>query len=117
MEISVTIENRTLIVSLCGELDHHSASRIRQMTEEMIKNKGAKNVIFDFSRLTFMDSSGIGMVVGRFKLVSSLGGRMAIVGAPPTVDRLLSMSGIKKIIAVLPGREQAMQFFQEETAS
>lgn len=117
MEISFAIEKRTLIVSFCGELDHHSASRVRQITEEMIQNNGVQNVIFDFSRLSFMDSSGIGMVVGRFKLVASLGGRMAIVGAAPTVERLLAMSGIKKIIAVLPDQEQAMQFFQEETAS
>lgn len=98
MEISVIIRCQTLVVSLSGELDHHSAKELKNMIEELIKNRSVKNLIFDFSNLSFMDSSGIGVVLGRYKLISSIGGKTAIVSCNRTIDRLLMMSGINKLI-------------------
>lgn len=114
MEISVTIQNRTLIVSLSGELDHHSAGEVKGLVEEVVKNRGVKNLIFDFSGLTFMDSSGIGVVVGRYKLIRSMGGRVAIVSRSRNIDRLLTMSGIRKLIATYDSLESALNNIQEE---
>ncbi len=98
MEISVFIQNKTLIVSLTGELDHHSAKELKDMVEELIKNRGVKNLIFDLSSLSFMDSSGIGVIIGRYKLISAIGGSVAIVNGNRMIDRLLVMSGITKLI-------------------
>ncbi len=114
MEITVTIKKKVLVVSLSGELDHHTAKKVKDMAEEVIKNKGVTNLVFDFTNLTFMDSSGIGVVVGRYKLVSSLGGHVAIVNNSSAIDRLLTMSGIKKIIAVADNVTDAINYLQEE---
>ncbi len=114
MEITVTIKEKVLVVSLSGELDHHTAKKVKDIAEEVIKNKGVTNLVFDFTNLTFMDSSGIGVVVGRYKLVRSLGGHVAIVNNSATIDRLLTMSGIKKIIAVADNVTDAINYLQEE---
>lgn len=114
MDISVLIRKKTLIVTLKGELDHHSAGSVKELVEELIQNRAAQNLIFDFSHLSFMDSSGIGVVVGRYKLISAMGGSVAICGASPTVDRLLTMAGIKKIIATYQTAEAALNTMQEE---
>lgn len=114
MEIAVHIQNKTLIVALSGELDHHSATEVKDMVEAIIKNRGVQNLIFDFSELTFMDSSGIGVVVGRYKLIAAMGGNVAIVSCNKTVDRLLNMSGITKLITTYRSLGSALQTVQEE---
>ncbi len=114
MEISVLIRSKTLIVSLSGELDHHSAKEVKDMVEEVIKNHGVLNLIFDFSNLTFMDSSGIGIVVGRYKLISAMGGKVAIVSKNRIINRLLTMSGILKLMNAYDSVETALTTLQEE---
>ena len=113
MDISVFNQRKTLIVTLQGELDHHSAGNVKELLEELIKNRGPENLIFDFTNLTFMDSSGIGMLVGRYKLISAIGGQVCICGASRAVDRLLTMSGIKKIIATYATAEDALYQLEE----
>jgi len=113
LDISVLIQRKTLIVTLRGELDHHSAGNVKELLEELIKNRGPENLIFDFTNLTFMDSSGVGMLIGRYKLISAIGGKVCICGASRTVDRLLTMSGIKKIIATYQTAEDALNRLEE----
>ena len=71
MEIELTGEKKLLTVRINGELDHHSAYEIRTATERELRRTGAINIAFDFSGLTFMDSSGIGVIMGRYKTVTS----------------------------------------------
>jgi len=114
VEISVVMKKKTLIVALSGELDHHSAKEVKDMVEELIKNRSVKNLVFDFSNLSFMDSSGIGVVVGRYKLMHAMGGNVAIVSSTRNVDRLLTMSGIKKLIATYSTLDGALNNIEEE---
>lgn len=113
LEITVNIRKNILLVSLSGELDHHTAKEVKSLIEEVVKNRGVKNLIFDFSNLTFMDSSGIGVIVGRYKLITSLGGRIAISGAKSNVNKLLHMSGINKIIETFDDTNDAFYSLQE----
>lgn len=114
MEITVTIKKKTLVVSLLGELDHHTAKEVKDLIEEIIKNRGVKNLLFDFSKLSFMDSSGIGVIIGRYKLICSIGGKVAISGATRTVARLIEMSGINKLINTYDSVDTALKTLQEE---
>ena len=114
MEISARIQNGVLICGLAGELDHHSAKEVKDLIESVVQNRGIKNLIFDFSALKFMDSSGIGVVIGRYKLISSLGGQVAIVSRNRVIDRLLNMSGIHKLIPIFSQLEDAEFTFEEE---
>lgn len=100
MQISISMRKNTLVVKLMGELDHHSASKAKELLEETIINRAVKNMVFDLSKLTFMDSSGIGMIIGRYKLIHALGGKVRIVCKNKHVDRLITMSGLSKLIEV-----------------
>ncbi|WP_163537781.1 anti-sigma F factor antagonist [Gracilibacillus sp. YIM 98692] len=92
-----TIEE-VLIVRLEGELDHHSASRLKMEWQEYLKNERIKHVILNLENLHFMDSSGLGVVLGRYKEVKQLGGEMIVCSVSPSVKRLFDMSGIFKIV-------------------
>lgn len=113
MEITVTIRKKVLVVSLSGELDHHTAKDVKNLIEEVIKNRGVVNLVFDFTNLTFMDSSGIGVVIGRYKLIRSMGGKVTIVSPARNVSKLLSMSGINKIIEIFDDVDSALNSLQE----
>lgn len=109
MNISYISAKRTLVAGLEGEIDHHSAAQCRQRIDsEFIKTK-AVNIIFDFSRLSFMDSSGIGLIMGRYKLITPLGGRVVLSGVPPQLDRIISLSGIYKLVGRAKDINEAME--------
>ncbi|MBQ7900689.1 MAG: anti-sigma factor antagonist [Clostridia bacterium] len=91
-----------LVTKVTGELDHHLAQKIRDEADTRILRGRIKKLIFDFSDLRFMDSSGIGLVIGRYKLVKSYGGTVSIVCANMCVNKILHMSGIMRIINVYP---------------
>ena len=97
MQIRLKREGTILIVSLAGELDHHSADAARRKIDGALLANLSKYVIFDFNGLTFMDSSGIGMLMGRNKNVETLGGQAWIV-CNSTIFKLLNMSGVFKYI-------------------
>ena len=113
MQIALKLNQNTLIVSLTGELDHHEAGRTRELLERAITEKNIKNLIFDFSKLSFMDSSGIGMVIGRYKQIKSIGGRVALVCSGRLVERLVEMSGLKRLMKVYPDVTQALTDIKE----
>ncbi len=108
MQIKLKLSQRTLIVSLAGELDHHEAEPIRNIIERAITERDVKNLIFDFSELSFMDSSGIGMIIGRYKLIKSLGGTVCLVCNGGRMEKLVTMSGLTKLISVCKTVEQAL---------
>lgn len=95
-----------LIVKIIGELDHHYADAARQRIDRELMKIQTRHVIFDFSELSFMDSSGIGMLMGRYKTVRHLGGQAGIVlcdsdehdrygmPVPSSIERILDMSGV-----------------------
>ncbi len=108
MQVILKKNGRTLIAQLIGELDHHSAAEVRETLENAIKSKAIQNLIFDFSKLNFMDSSGIGVIIGRYKLIKALGGTVNVVCANRQMDRLMTMSGLKKLIDVYSDLDQAI---------
>ena len=114
LEITITIKKKILVVSLSGELDHHTAKEVKNLVEEVVKNRSVKDLVFDFTNLTFMDSSGIGVIVGRYKLIRSIGGKIVIAGAAKNVSKLLYMSGINKIIETFDCVDNAVKNLQEE---
>ena len=108
MEIKLKLNQRTLIVSLSGELDHHGAEQIRSLIERAITERDVKNLIFDFSSLSFMDSSGIGMIIGRYKLIHSIGGGVVLVCTSQRMKKLVTMSGLTRLIPVCSTVSQAL---------
>ena len=109
MQVKFSNRGTTLIVSIIGELDHHSAEYIRQKIDgEMLKST-TKNIVLDFSSVSFMDSSGIGVVIGRYKNIKKLNGKAFITGASAQIKRILEMSGILKIIPAYETTDEAVR--------
>lgn len=108
MQISFTTQDRNLIVSLDGEIDHHTSIEIRERVDREYQRKRAQNIIFNLSKIQFMDSSGIGVLMGRYRNVKTFGGSIALVGATDQVDKLLAISGIYKIISGYDTMDEAI---------
>ncbi len=107
MELTCKTTGRALVASLSGELDHHNAARVRGELESRFAAAGLQNLIFDLAELSFMDSSGLGILIGRFKTVSALGGEVRIAAPSEQAERLLRLAGIHKIIPIFPSLSEA----------
>lgn len=90
-----------LKLKLVGELDHHNAEKMRKKLDKEILSNGAETVIFDLSDLTFMDSSGIGVLLGRYKLFATK--KLYITGADENVDKVLKISGVYSLMPKYKG--------------
>ncbi len=101
MEFNYQKDDKLLVMKPTDEIDHHTAEKIRRKADYEIQRYMPKKVIFDFSKVNFMDSSGIGLIIGRYKIVSLLGGRLEIQNASTSVKRILEMSGILKLIPII----------------
>lgn len=88
----------TLFLRLPPEIDHHSSSEIRERTEEYLRQGGIRCIVFDFSRTTFMDSSGVGAILGRYKRMREKGGSVAVCHADERIRRILRISGIDRLV-------------------
>ncbi|SDK60001.1 anti-sigma F factor antagonist [Natronincola ferrireducens] len=109
MQLYYEIIENTLIVKLKGELDHHVAQQIRTELDEMIINKRSKNLIFDLKELKFMDSSGIGVIIGRYKNINKLGGKVAVVEVSEKIDKIFSLAGLYRIIGKYKNKTDALK--------
>jgi len=113
MKIALSLRRKTLLVRLDGELDHHSSADIRDMVERAVTEQDVRNLIFDFSKLSFMDSSAIGMVIGRYKLMNALGGQVVLVCSDARMNKLIKMSGLTKLIKVYHDVDSAVKEVSE----
>lgn len=109
MNIKLIGDKHALLCSVDGELDHHLAGTLRHSIDSKLKSTNAVNIIFDFSKIGFMDSSGIGMIMGRYKLSKMLGGKIIIFGAKKQTRRIIEMSGLDKIITLCDKLEEALR--------
>lgn len=87
-----------LIANLSGELDHNSAESVRVKVDDRIDKDNIIKVILNFSGVTFMDSSGIGAVVGRYKKICNRGGKLCITEVNKNVDKIFELAGLYKLI-------------------
>ena len=94
----MTLENGSLLIR--EELDHHSAAQISARADQLIREQDVREVVFDFSGTTFCDSSGIGMLMGRYKIMQALGGSVRAVKVQDRVERILLLSGVMRVIPV-----------------
>lgn len=98
MDIKFAKEGNTLIVAIEGEIDHHTASRARARIDSKFLMEPVKNMVMDLSRVTFMDSAGIGLILGRMNRVNSVGGKMSLRKPKPEISKILKMSKIESIV-------------------
>ncbi len=99
-------EGKTLILRITEEVDQHTADKLRRKLDNEIEVYSPQKVILDCSGITFMDSSGIGMVLGRYKLVKMLGGNFEIINVNKRMKKIFDMSGVSRIITIIDEEEE-----------
>lgn len=100
MNVKHFIENKILVFEITEELDHHICERIRRRADYEIQRFMPRKVVFDFNRVVFMDSAGIGLVLGRYKTTNSFGGKMELINVNPKIKKVFEMSGLLKLIPI-----------------
>lgn len=97
MSARIQYEKNKITVFLEGELDHHSAAIIRASIDDAVILNRPKKLVLDFGDITFMDSSGIGLVMGRYRLMNTLGGEIEMVNLSPGAGRIMKLAGLEKL--------------------
>ncbi|ARU63166.1 anti-sigma F factor antagonist [Tumebacillus avium] len=108
LQISTDVRGDTLIVRLSGELDHHTAEMVRNQVEAELDRGLTEHLVLNLEDLSFMDSSGLGVILGRYKRVTQAGGRMALCSVNDQLKKLFELSGMLKILRIYPSETQAL---------
>ena len=99
MEENILIKEESLLIGLPAEVDQYQTEKIRVRADELLKDPVVETVVFDFAKTEFMDSSGIGLIAGRFEKAACFGGNVRIVNASARRKKSLEMSGLGCLIA------------------
>ena len=94
---------KILVLDITEEIDHHVAERIRNRADYEIQKYMPKEFIINFEKVSFMDSAGIGMIIGRYKTMAMLGGKTYMINVNPSIKKVFEMSGVLKIIPIVEG--------------
>lgn len=98
MQIDKKLVRDTLVLRLSGELDMLVSDKLRQDIDQNLEAGKITNLIVNLEKVSFIDSSGLGFLLGRYKKMTALNGKMYIVGAKASVEKILNFSGINKLI-------------------
>ncbi len=99
LAVSIEIDEHTVTALLSGEIDHHCAGALRTAIDEAVERAYPEVLVLDFGGVTFMDSSGIGLVMGRYKLMQNLHGQVIIENQPSAIKKVMRMAGIEKLLS------------------
>jgi len=100
MPVTIQLENPCLTAVLDGEIDHHCARSLREEIDQAILDYEPHQLRLDFEKVTFMDSSGIGLIMGRHRTMQEIGGEVIVQNPPPHIRRVLRISGIERIAKI-----------------
>jgi stage II sporulation protein AA (anti-sigma F factor antagonist) len=100
VNIQINASDELVTVYLTGEIDHHSAGEIREEIDRSLESNRPKQLVMDFKNVGFMDSSGIGLVMGRYKLMQTMGGNVKIINTPNHIKKVMKLAGLDKLAAI-----------------
>ena len=90
-----------LRIKLRGEIDHHSAVAVRSAIDDMIRSKRPAELVIDMSAVDFMDSSGLGLIMGRYNTMREIGGRTTVADPNPGSERIIRLAGLERIVRIV----------------
>lgn len=100
MNVLYNENGQDLVIKLAGELDHHFATEAKSKIDEKLNGGQIKNLTFDMEKIDFIDSSAIGFIIGRYKIIKKNDGKLEIINASHKIRKILDMSGVGKIINI-----------------
>ena len=110
MEITYIKKDKRLIFEIEEDIDECCVQKIRRRIDNEIQRYMPKEVIFDFSNVSFMDSAGIGLIIGRYKLINMLGGELKIANVNTQIQKIFEMSGLLRLIPVEQKNKKEVQY-------
>lgn len=102
-------KGQTLIIHLPAELDHHNCRNLRYETDLLMSENYINRIVFDFTKTTFMDSTGIGILLNRYKQIRGSGGTVSFYGAGAQVMRILKVGGVLGLMEQHESKEEALR--------
>lgn len=103
MNLNKEFDNSTLTFFLEGEIDHHIAGALRQEIDSAILRLNPRKLVLDFKNVTFMDSSGIGLVMGRYKLIQELKGEVVVTNISSNTAKVMRLAGLDRLVRIERG--------------
>lgn len=100
--------SRTVLAELSGDIDHCSARGLRTPIDEEIMRRLPQRLILDFENVGFMDSSGIGLIIGRCKLMTDLGGSVITVNPKPEIRKLMELAGVQRLCGIVTEKRYSL---------
>ncbi len=100
MNLHYDTNGERLTVKLDGEIDHHSTTKLRTEVDEAIYLHHPRQLVLNFEDVTFMDSSGIGLIMGRYRILHPLGGEIILLHPAPHIKRILRLAGMEKLAVI-----------------
>ena len=106
----ISYENRAdaLVIRVGGEIDHHSAVAVRTGIDEKLREERPMRVLLELSAVDFMDSSGLGLIMGRYALIKQYGGTLAVLDPSPAVLKIIKLAGMERMVSILRTKNRAM---------
>ena len=106
MELKIELAGNTAVCGVSGELDDCTAKEAREKLDYLLLRREIKNMVFDFNAVTFMDSAGIGLIMGRYKKMKAIDGELIIKNPSPNTYRVLKLAGMDRLAKIIRGGEQ-----------
>lgn len=100
MAVEIKVNGEVVSAHLIGELDHHSAREMREKIDASIDQNAASLLVLDFQNITFMDSSGIGLIMGRYKKMREVGGEVHVVNTTSQILKVVKLSGLDRLVKI-----------------
>lgn len=97
MGVNISEDFEGVVAALEGDIDHHAARDMRELIDSYVSKVTPKMLKIDFGKIQFMDSSGIGLIMGRYKLMRSLKGELKVINIPKRIERMVKLSGLTKL--------------------
>lgn len=110
MKITYIKKDKRLIFEIEEDIDECCVQKIRRRIDNEIQRYIPKEVIFDFSNVSFMDSAGIGLIIGRYKLINMIGGELKIANVNTQIQKIFEMSGLLRLIPVEQKDKKEVQY-------
>lgn len=97
MSVKITVNSDVITAYLEGEIDHHSANIIRNEIDAAVEKNSPTMLVLDFRDVSFMDSSGIGLVMGRYKALKPYGSELHVTNTSPQISKVMKLAGLDRL--------------------
>lgn len=113
LSVKFYIRKNSMFIRLIGDMDQESVGNLRDKLIQIIKEKNVKNVVFNMKELTFMDSTGIGIIIGRYNQIKLKGGKVVLCSISKTIERIILLSGLPRICIIKENEAIATEYLEE----